>query len=84
MQTEFIAYTVCRVPKPVGQSEHLVVDSRDDEPYQFHLLGEGGREVMQTQYTGRQSIDVGDLAPGIYFYIIQSDTRINRGKIVIQ
>ena len=63
-------------------STHLSIDYDNWNPAVFELTNLNGQEIIRTQLTGRNILDVSGLENGLYFYKIISEEKIIQGRLI--
>ncbi|MBC7886217.1 MAG: T9SS type A sorting domain-containing protein, partial [Saprospiraceae bacterium] len=55
-----------------------------DGTFNFTILTIDGKEVLTRSLTGETNVSIGHLSSGMYFYTIQKDGKISKGKLVVR
>ena len=70
-------------PNPLLNGNELFIDAKEYK-LTFSLINAAGKEIEKHQLEKNESIQIKNLATGIYFYLIQTDTKIYSNKLVIK
>jgi PKD repeat protein/photosystem II stability/assembly factor-like uncharacterized protein len=70
-------------PNPVVANQPLTLLSNRNENFTVEIFDAGGKLILREQHKAGDAIQV-ELAPGIYFYRLTSDSMIRNGKLVSQ
>jgi len=69
---------------PNPSSDYIIIENSNSiNEVSFQLFNTIGRNIFTTKTFPSQKINIGNLAKGIYFYKIQTDTEYNTGKLII-
>jgi hypothetical protein len=81
-RTNKLASPMVRVyPNP---TKNYIYISNISEPALFELFTINGKKVIVNKLTGDSQIQINHLKPGMYFYRLSADDKVQTGKIIIQ
>lgn len=71
-------------PNPLASQNELHLQTNLNEPYQFSIFNAEGKRIFRDNLEGDVVLENLDLAPGFYFYRMQTVGKIISGKIVVK
>ena len=69
-------------PNPVGEGSQLTILSREQGPVSLEIYDGRGRLVTRQSFTGSLTLSVNEWESGVYLYRLQSQSKIQHGKVV--
>lgn len=70
-------------PNPVESGTKIFVSGQSGSMYTLIIFDANGKQIMLTPVAAGQSVSIGNIAPGNYFYKIFSDQYILNGKLIV-
>ena len=70
-------------PNPAGGA-YFTVQTDTAEPCVCYLFDAQGRRLRRVPFEGQTQVAIGDLAPGLYFYRVESKTYMRNGTVVLE
>ncbi|TNE46856.1 MAG: T9SS type A sorting domain-containing protein [Bacteroidetes bacterium] len=71
-------------PNPVAANSTLTVRTELKGPAHFRLFDANGRSVQVAFFETSTAVQVGDLAPGVYFYFLENMENRQYGKLIVR
>jgi hypothetical protein len=78
----FTNSSVIIYPNPARQT--IILEGRENKNYPFSILTAAGSLVMQSNFNGKKSIDLGKIAAGTYLFVFEDNNKMFCRKLVKQ